>query len=160
MTEKLLPLSMIIPDEVRHAVSINSSAHEIYPYISTSDGWNAWFTSDMSLDFKPGGRIIFQWKSWGADKLSTGDHGLISEIIPDKRFGFTWHPDQPDYATKVTLTLSGESSPCVIRVVESGFANTPEGMRAMIQSASGWGEALVLLKMYIEHGISLVVRDL
>jgi hypothetical protein len=32
-------------------------------------------------------------------------------------------------------------------------------LRAMIQSAAGWGEALTLLKMYIEHGVSLVVRE-
>ncbi len=159
MNERLLPQSKIIPDEVRHAVSINSSAREIFHYISTTEGWNGWFTSDMSLDLQPGGRIIFHWKNWGADKLSAGDYGTILECIPDKLIEFTWHPDQPEYTTKVAISLVGESLPCIVRVLETGFADTPEGLRAMIQSAAGWGEALTLLKMYIEHGVSLVVRE-
>ncbi len=33
------------------------------------------------------------------------------------------------------------------------YPNSPEGRGNMLDCASGWGEALTLLKFYLEHGI-------
>ena len=148
-----------IPVEVQHSVSIQAEKNRIYHCISTVEGWNAWFTSAMSLDARPGGRIIFHWKNWGAEKISGGDHGELIDLIPDEKISFTWHPDQPDYTTTVELNITGSHSPYVVHVTEFGFADTLQGMHAMVRSAAGWGEALTLMKMYLEYHISLVERE-
>jgi len=41
----------------------------------------------------------------------------------------------------------------IIRLRESGFHDTPDGLRAMLDCSAGWGEALTLWKYYVEHGI-------
>ena len=43
----------------------------------------------------------------------------------------------------------------IVRLREAGYYNTPSGIRSMVECAAGWGEALTLLKFYVEHGISI-----
>jgi len=42
----------------------------------------------------------------------------------------------------------------VVRLREYGYHNTPSGLRAMLDCAAGWGEAMALMKVYVEHGIT------
>jgi hypothetical protein len=41
----------------------------------------------------------------------------------------------------------------VIRLREFGYYDTPSGRAALIECAAGWGEALTLLKYWVDHGI-------
>ena len=41
----------------------------------------------------------------------------------------------------------------VIRLREYGYHDTPSGIKAMLECAAGWGEALTLLKYYVEHNL-------
>ena len=40
-----------------------------------------------------------------------------------------------------------------MRLREHGYPDTPEGMAGLMSCATGWGEALTLLKFYVEHGL-------
>ena len=42
----------------------------------------------------------------------------------------------------------------IIRLREYGYEDTPSGRRGILECAAGWGEALTLLKFYVEHGIT------
>lgn len=152
-TRNMLPDNESIPYEVRHSCLINSPRKDCFSAITTPEGWSAWFTTNIFIDLKIGGVIIFEWKDWGPDHFSGGDHGIIIDIQPDMALSFTWHPDQPSYVTRVDLRLEDAPGGCIVRVSEQGFQDSPEGMHAILQSASGWGEALTKLKMYLEHGL-------
>ncbi len=152
--DELLSQEKTIPEEIRHAVLIRADRKTCYQTLTTNAGWNGWFTDDMSLDFKVGGKMIFSWKNWGADHISAGDYGTIVNITPDESFSFVWHPDHNGYATLVEFTFEDDPHGCVVRVNESGFAHTDEGLHSLVQCACGWGEALTLLKLFLEFGIS------
>lgn len=152
--ETILDSDLIIPEEINYAVLIRCDRSRVFQTLTTAEGWNAWFTTDSSLDAQVGGRIIWQWKEWGADRVSTGDHGQILELERDHRLVFSWHPDRPDYATRVEMVLEDAADGCVLRVRETDFEDSPSGLHVMIQCAAAWGEALTLLKLYLEHGIS------
>lgn len=150
----MLPIDQTLFEEIHHAVLIHVEREKVFHTLTSSTGWNAWFTEDMSLDPRPGGRVIFQWKNFGPDHISTSDYGQITEIVPPERLCFHWHPDSPDYETEVCFDLSDSTEGTVVRVSERGFADSPEGLHAFGQSAAGWGEALTLLKFYLEHGLT------
>ena len=38
-------------------------------------------------------------------------------------------------------------------VHEYGYPDTPEGWEQHMSCSTGWGEALTLLKFYVEHGV-------
>ena len=42
----------------------------------------------------------------------------------------------------------------VVKLKEYGYEDTEEGHRRCLECATGWGEALTLLKFYVEHGIT------
>ena len=69
------------------------------------------------------------------------------------RFVFQWHPDNPSYATTVEIDFEPAESGTIIRLREYGYQDTPSGLRAMLNCAAGWGEALTVWKYYVEHGI-------
>ena len=66
------------------------------------------------------------------------------------RFVFQWGTRYP---STVSFELHAEHGGTTVRLTESGYPNSSEGRDAMLECASGWGEALTLLKFYIEHGV-------
>lgn len=151
--EIFLPPDQTIIEEINHAILIRCDRGSVFKTLTSSEGWSAWFTSEASFDAREGGRIIWQWKEWGADRVSTGDHGQVIALEQDRQLIFSWHPDRPDYATRVELLLEEAPQGCVLRVRETGFEDSPSGLHAMMKCAAGWGEALTLLKIYQEHNI-------
>jgi uncharacterized protein YndB with AHSA1/START domain len=150
----MLPIDQTILEEIHFAVIIHTDRVRVYETLTHAEGWNAWLTEDSSLDPRPGGRVVFQWKNFGPDHLSTSDYGTVIEVVPPERFCFRWHPDSPTYETEVNLDLYEDADGTVVRVTERGFADSLEGLHAFGQSAAAWGEALTLLKYYLEHDIT------
>ncbi len=139
--------------QLNHRTFIRSDPLQVYQALTTSDGLDAWFTTGSSVIAVPGGVIHFRWDNWGPDHISTEDAGTVLETIPPVRFVFQWHPELPEYATTVEINLTPTDGGTIISLNESGFADTPSGIAALANCAAGWGEALTLLKFYIEHGL-------
>lgn len=147
MTEKL------IEEQIEYAVLVRAAPEQVYDGIATSAGLDGWFTTGATVEARPGGAIRFRWKEWGPDKVTTEDGGTILEADRPRRFVFQWSPDRPDYVTTVELNFEATAEGTVIRLREQGYRDTPSGRRKMLECAGGWGEALALWKMYIEHGV-------
>ena len=139
--------------EVVHSALIRADSLRIYNALTTSEGVDAWFTSGAKVNPYPGGQIRFRWENWGPDNLTAEDGGLVLEAVPAQRFVFQWHPDSPEYVTTVEINFRSSENGTIVSLREYGFADTPCGRTAMLNCATGWGEALTLLKFYIEHGI-------
>ncbi|HLE98840.1 MAG TPA: SRPBCC domain-containing protein [Gaiellaceae bacterium] len=41
----------------------------------------------------------------------------------------------------------------VVRLREHGYPDTPEGWAGFQGCSTGWGEALTLLELHVEHGV-------
>jgi uncharacterized protein YndB with AHSA1/START domain len=83
----------------------------------------------------------------------TGDaEGPVVESTPPRRFVFQWKPG--DSTTTIAFDLEPRGPGTVLRVEESGHTTSPADLAALVECASGWGEALTLLKMYLEHRIT------
>ena len=147
MTQKL------IAESITGAVLVRATAERVYDGIATAAGLDGWFTTGATVDAWPGGTIRFRWQDWGPDKVTTEDGGSILEVDRPRRFIFQWSPDRPDYVTTVELNFEATAEGTVIRLCEHGYQDTPGGRRKMLECAGGWGEALALWKMYIEHGV-------
>ena len=56
-------------------------------------------------------------------------------------------------STSVEVDLERVPDGTVIRLREHGYQDTPSGRLACLNCAAGWGEALTLLKFFVEHGL-------
>lgn len=136
--------------EINHSTLVRTDPLRIYNALTTSEGLDSWFTNGSKVDASPGGEILFRWVNWGPDHVSMEDGGLILEANPPKRLVFQWHPDTPDYATTVEINIEPTDGGTIIRLREHGYAATESALKAMLNCAVGWGEALTLLKFYLE----------
>lgn len=146
-------MTRLIEEAIECAILVRADATRVYDGIATAAGLDGWFTTGATVDAKAGGEIRFRWQEWGPDKVTTEDGGTILEAEPHTRFVFQWSPDGPSYVTTVAINFEPTGDDTVIRLREWGYHDTPSGRRAMLNCACGWGEALALWKMYVEHGV-------
>jgi hypothetical protein len=69
---------------------------------------------------------------------------------PNRQFVFEWSPGTK--RTTVSLTLEAQGAGTRLTLEDRGYPRTPEGLSTLLTCATGWGEALTLLKFYLEHG--------
>lgn len=136
---------------------VESPPEVVYETLATSSGWDAWFTQGAEVDARPGGWIHFQWVRFGAERISAEDGGPVLEAIPGARLVFQWNPrsDRGTTATTVAFDLEARGPGTAITVTESGHGTSEEDLVTYMQCAAGWGEALTLLKIYLEHGFKV-----
>lgn len=143
----------MIPAEIRCSTLVRAAPEQVYDGIATATGLDGWFTQGAEVDARPGGEIRFRWVEFGADRVTAEDGGPVLEARRPERFVFQWRSDTPDYATTVEINFRAVDGGTIIELSEHGYRDTPGGLRAMLNCAAGWGEALTLWKFFIEHGV-------
>lgn len=137
---------------IEHSTYIDVSPDRVYRILTTGSGWDQWFTKGTFVDPKRGGEIRFRWKEFGASCWTLEDGGPVLEVEPDRRFSFQWNP--AGHPTTVTFDLEILGKGTLVKLIEHGYRANKEDLVAMIGCSVGWGEALTLLKFYLEHGIT------
>jgi len=143
-------MAEIIAEKICQETFIKASPEKVYDTITSGEGWNAFFTAETSVKAIPGGTITFRWKDWGPNFYTHSAGGPVLEADRGKKFSFKWGTENPSI---VTFELTGKFGGTVVKVTEEGYPNTSQGRASMLSCASGWGEAVTLLKFYLEHGI-------
>lgn len=139
--------------DIRQRTFIAAPVERVFEVITSAGGWNAFFTTDMKLEPRPGGQCNFAWRNWGPDNYSTTARGEVVAIEPPHLFSFRWYPIGPDQPTTIRFELTAAAGGTVVTLTESGYTDTADARKMILECSSGWGEALTLLKFYIEHGI-------
>jgi uncharacterized protein YndB with AHSA1/START domain len=119
--------------------------------MTTADGLDGWFTRGSEVDRRPGGKIVFRWVDWGPDKVTATSECPVLEADVPNRFVFKWWED---HYTTVELDFEEVEGGTLVSVREHGYEDSEKGHRRCLECATGWGEALTLLKFYVEHGIT------
>ena len=138
--------------DINYSTYIGTSPDRVYEAITTGKGWDAWFTQGTTVDLSPGGRIQLRWKDFGPRRVNMEDSGPVLEAVPDRKFAFQWSPGS--HPTTVTFGLEELGAGTVVNVVESGYNLEQDDLETLVDCAAGWGEALTLLKHYLEHGVT------
>lgn len=124
----------------------------VYTLIATADGLDRWFTAGATLEPRPGGEIVYRWRDWGPDRVTTESRGTVHEADAPRRFVFDWDVGFGQRAT-AEFTIDPVEGGCVLRLREHGYDDSRNGHSALVSEASGWGEAMTLIKFMAEHGL-------
>ena len=134
--------------KIEQSTYINAPIERVYRTLTTADGWNAWFTKGTTLELVPGGKIHFRWVNFGAERMTTEDGGPVLEVEENRKFVFQWHPGKS--ATTVAIKLSKLGKGTLVQLEEFGYPM--DDLEVSLGCAVGWGEALTLLKFFLESG--------
>lgn len=139
--------SIQVPD-IEHSTFIAAPPARVYETLTTAEGWDGWFTRGTRIDPQPGGRIHLRWENFAAGRWTLEDGGPVLGAEPNRMFSFQWYPVPS--STIVTFRLEPLGEGTLLKVTETGYR--PEDLDALVNCSVGWGEALTLLKFYLEHG--------
>ena len=144
-------MTEFLSEKIRQRTFIGASPEEVYDTITSPQKWDAFFTTGMELDPRPGGVCSFSWKDWGPDNYTLKVPGKVLKAERPRTFSFKWGREGKE--TRVGFDLTATNGGTILTLTEDGYRDTPDDRAMMLECASGWGEALTLLKFYIEHGI-------
>jgi uncharacterized protein YndB with AHSA1/START domain len=150
-TKQAAPLGM----EITHRTLVRTPREAVYRALTTAEGLDQWFTRGTEIVPEPGGVVHLRWRDWGADSISVEDRGEVVEAVAPERFVFRWHGNGlTGDLTTVELDFVEDERGTVVSVRESGFVDDEEGRAGFVSCCAGWGEALSLMKFYVEHGVT------
>lgn len=146
-------MESILDEKVSFGITIRAKPERVYDAITTAEGLNNWFTTAASVDARPGGEIRFYWEGWGPDRYTGENGGPVLEADRPDKFVFQWKSDDNSFTTTVEINFEKVREGTAVRLVEYGYEDSPQGVKNLIDRASGWGQALTLLKFFVEYGL-------
>ncbi len=138
--------------DIRHSTLIRADPERAWQALTTAEGMNAWFTTGAEWTHEPGSVMRWRWENWGTEHVTVASIGEILEIEPLERFVFSWANGSEASPSIVTMTFEPHDDGTRVELTDCGYPDTPAGRSAQMDCACGWGEALTLAKVYVEHG--------
>lgn len=143
----------MIEQPIKLSNFIKVDRDKVFETITTPSGWDGFFTSGMEIDLKPGGEMKFVWKDFGPNFANESAKARILRFSKPEQFVFQWYPVTKDNPTTIEINLVDKYGGTVVELIEYGYPDSPEGIKMLIDCSCGWGEALTLLKFYLEFNI-------
>jgi uncharacterized protein YndB with AHSA1/START domain len=137
---------------------VPGTPEQVWEAIATGPGITAWFMP-AEVDGRPGGEIVHRHEP------GTATPGTVTAYDPPHRFAYEEHGWIPDgeHAGAVTATEflveARGGGACVVRIVMSGFDDGEAWERATESFGAGWRQALVSLRLYLQHYRGLPVAS-
>jgi uncharacterized protein YndB with AHSA1/START domain len=133
-------------DRIEKSIRLAAPVSRVFRALTDHREFGTWFGVEIDRPFVPGelttGRITIR----GYEHVPF--EALVSEITPETRFVYEWHPyavdPDTDYSgeprTTVTFTLTPDGAGTLLRVVEAGFDRIPAHRRAeaLRMNTGGW----------------------
>ncbi|WP_327085602.1 SRPBCC domain-containing protein [Nonomuraea sp. NBC_01738] len=141
---------MAFPDRIERSVELTSPPEQVWAALTTSEGLSSWLGERVTIDLRPGGAAQMTVRSGLTVDMR------VERVEEPMVFGYTWRlPDLADddpRRTYVEFTLEAIGSGTCLRVVETGFAQLPDGLRhkAYESHVEGWAGKLDALAGHVD----------
>ena len=141
--------------EVRFSTLVRAEPGIVFDALATAEGLDRWFTRGGStLEPGPGGALVFRYKNWGVEDFTGEMVGEVVEHHRPERFSFRWPVDSGGYMTTVAVDFEPHEDGTVVTLVEGVYEDDATGLQDMLNRSSGWAQALILMKFWVEHGVT------
>ena len=141
----------MIPPDIRVSTIVRAPRERVYDALTRASELDAWFTTGATSDPRPGGELVWRWVDWGPNAYTGEDRGPVLEARRPERFVFRWQAALG--GTTVEVDFAEHPAGTLVSLREHGYPDTPAGWEQHMSCATGWGEALTLLKFWVEHGV-------
>jgi uncharacterized protein YndB with AHSA1/START domain len=141
---------MAFPDRIERTVEIAHPPARVWAALTTAEGLGAWFGQEAKIELRPGGAASMRWDNGHTAEMR------VERVEEPSVFGFTWHiyglPEDDPRRTYVEFTLEPDGPGTRLTVVESGFAQLPEGtyQASYDGNTQGWASELGELAEYLD----------
>jgi uncharacterized protein YndB with AHSA1/START domain len=116
---------MGFPDRIERTMDLAHPPSKVWAALTTAEGLSGWFGNDATIDLRPGGAARMSWPEGPVADMR------IERVEEPSVFGFTWRvdgmPKDDPRRTYVEFTLEPTPQGTRLTVVETGFAQLPDG---------------------------------
>ena len=146
--------------ELKFTVSahIGKPAHEVFEAVADPASLSRYFTTGGAVGRLEAGRTV----SWDFADFPGAFPVDVVEVEQDRRIVLRWAADEPgendkpDYKTEVVMEFKPlEDGRTLVTITESGWRETPGGLRSSYGNCMGWSQMLCALKCWVERGFNL-----
>ena len=143
---------MTFPDRIERTLELAHPPERVWAALTTADGLGTWFGNrGAEVDLRVGGEAKLTWEEGEKATLT------IQRLEPPRVFGYTWPvyglPDGDPRRTYVEFTLEPSSTGTTLTMVETGFAQLPDGAEHNVAykgNTEGWTNELGELVAYLD----------
>jgi uncharacterized protein YndB with AHSA1/START domain len=142
---------MAFPDRIERTIQLAHPPERVWAALTTAEGLGTWFGNGAEVDLRVGGEVKLTWDSGDTAVLT------VERLEPPHVFGYTWRiyglPDDDPRRTYVEFTLEPAGAGTTLTMVESGFAQLPDGdghTTAYSGNTRGWTDELGELVAYLD----------
>src|SRR5260370_23735365 len=130
---------MGFPDRIERTVELAHPPSAVWAALTTAEGLSAWFGNEAVIDLRPGGSARMSWTDGFTVDMR------VERVEEPRVFGFTWQiyglPKDDPRRTYVEFTLEPAGAGTRLVVVESGFAQPPDGAYGTVYDGNTKGRA-------------------
>lgn len=137
-------------DTIERELVLPAPPEQVWEALTDPGHVSKWFGVEAEIDLRPGGTVVFGWPEHGRF------HGVVEDVSPPSLFSYRWcldldTPVDAGPTTKVQFILEPAPEGTRLKLVESGFAALPEGVRDrhLAENTTGWEEELGELAQYL-----------
>ncbi|MBO8161035.1 MAG: SRPBCC domain-containing protein [Thermosipho sp. (in: Bacteria)] len=135
---------------------IKAPIEKVWNVFVNENGWDPWFTDNMKMEVKEGGKILFRWERLTDGEIVT-DRGYTVYLIPHKLWEFWWYEYEDGFRSRVTMKFQKNGNVGTwITITDHTLVKDLNELEIRYGCAYGWGQMLLLAKTYIEKGMILL----
>ncbi|AMW32944.1 SRPBCC family protein [Fervidobacterium islandicum] len=142
-------------DEMEFHERFKAPIDVVWKTFYNPNGWDPWFTDGMKID-EDSGEIYFRWFRLTDGQVVT-DTGRIVSVVHKRIFSFWWYEYEDGYRSFVELSFQPTSEDeTIVTVKDRTFVKDENELHIRYGCAYGWGQMLLLAKVYVERGLILI----
>lgn len=146
MSEDRPPLAFQVQLKIRKPVET------VFDAVVDDEKLSGYFVRDASGPLVAGATVMWRFPEFDERYPVT-----VHEVARPERIVLGWGSaieGDPDTRIEMTFVALDEHA-TMVRIAESGWPNTPEGLKASHGNAGGWMHMLAAMKALLEYGINL-----
>ena len=137
-------------------VKIQRPVAEVFDAVYNPDKLRQYFASGgASAPLKPGTTVYWTFAD-SPENTYPPFPVQVKEVVPERLITFEWEASDGGYKTRVEMRFEPLGpSETRVSISESGWKETPEGLKAAFGNCRGWAEMIECLKAFVQYGINL-----
>lgn len=131
---------------------ISRPVSEVFDAVHDPKKLSAYFTTNgASAPLDAGTTVMWDFADFpGAFPVHVGT------VERDRVIELRWQAGDGEYDTLVRMEFEAVTAgTTAVRISESGWRETPEGLKSSYGNCMGWTQMICALKVWLEHGINL-----
>jgi uncharacterized protein YndB with AHSA1/START domain len=130
---------------------------EVFDAVYNPDKLSAYFTTAGASGPLDEGKTVY----WDFADFPGKFPVTVTKVVPNESIVLEWAAapdgDVPSgYNTEVRMTFAPvEADSTLVTITESGWKETPVGLKSSYGNCQGWSQMVFCLKAFLEYGINL-----